>query len=42
MRPNLPSKLGLPSIGVGYHSAIAEWTRANLDHFDLLEITVDP
>lgn len=28
-------------IGLGYRSAIAEWTRANLKHFDVLEITVD-
>ena len=30
-----------PRIGIGYRSAIAEWTRANLDRFDVLEITVD-
>jgi uncharacterized protein (UPF0276 family) len=28
-------------IGLAYRSAIAEWTRANLTHFDVLEITVD-
>ncbi len=28
-------------VGIGYRSAIAEWTRANLDRFDVLEITVD-
>jgi hypothetical protein len=26
---------------MGYRSAIGEWTRANLDRFDVLEITVD-
>jgi uncharacterized protein len=30
-----------PAVGIGYRSAIAEWTRANLDRFDVLEITVD-
>jgi hypothetical protein len=30
-----------PAVGMGYRSAIAEWTRANLDCFDVLEITVD-
>jgi uncharacterized protein len=30
-----------PIVGFGYRSAIADWTRANLDRFDLLEITVD-
>jgi uncharacterized protein (UPF0276 family) len=30
-----------PLVGIGYRSAIAKWTRANLDRFDLLEITVD-
>lgn len=30
-----------PAVGIGYRSAIAEWTRANLDCFDLLEVTVD-
>ena len=33
--------LGSPHIGIGYRSALAEWTRANLAHFDVLEITVD-
>jgi uncharacterized protein (UPF0276 family) len=28
-------------VGIGYRSAIAEWTRANLRCFDVLEITVD-
>jgi uncharacterized protein len=28
-------------VGMGYRSAIAEWTRAHLDQFDVLEITVD-
>jgi len=31
----------MPAVGVGYRSAIGEWTRDNLDRFDVLEITVD-
>jgi hypothetical protein len=31
----------VPAVGLGYRSAIAEWTRANLDRFDVLEVTVD-
>ena len=30
-----------PAVGLGYRSAIAAWTRENLDRFDVLEITVD-
>jgi uncharacterized protein (UPF0276 family) len=30
-----------PAIGLGYRSAIAAWIRANLDRFEVLEITVD-
>jgi uncharacterized protein (UPF0276 family) len=30
-----------PAIGIGYRALIDEWTRANLDRFDVLEITVD-
>lgn len=30
-----------PAVGIGYRSAIGDWTRDNLAHFDLLEITVD-
>jgi uncharacterized protein (UPF0276 family) len=30
-----------PDVGIGYRSAIGGWTRANLDRFDVLEITVD-
>jgi uncharacterized protein len=30
-----------PAVGMGYRAAIADWTRANLDRFDLLEVTVD-
>src|SRR5215831_16456816 len=30
-----------PAVGIGYRSAIGDWTRANLAHFDMLEITVD-
>jgi uncharacterized protein (UPF0276 family) len=29
------------AVGMGYRSAISDWTRAHLDHFDVLEITVD-
>ena len=31
----------LVRVGIGYRSAIAEWTRANLKCFDVLEVTVD-
>jgi uncharacterized protein len=30
-----------PAIGIGYRAAIHDWTRENLDRFDVLEITVD-
>ena len=30
-----------PAVGIGYRSVIGDWTRANLAHFDVLEITVD-
>ncbi len=30
-----------PAVGIGYRSAIGDWTRDNLAHFDMLEITVD-
>jgi len=30
-----------PAIGIGYRASIGHWTRENLDHFDVLEITVD-
>jgi uncharacterized protein (UPF0276 family) len=29
------------AVGIGYRSAIAQWTRANLHRFDVLEVTVD-
>src|SRR5271166_3096119 len=29
------------SLGIGYRCAIAQWTRANLHRFDVLEVTVD-
>jgi len=32
---------GCPAVGIGYRSAIADWTRAKLDCFDVLEVTVD-
>jgi hypothetical protein len=28
-------------VGIGYRSALAAWTRANLFRFEVLEITVD-
>lgn len=31
----------LPAVGIGYRSAIADWTLEKLDCFDVLEITVD-
>ena len=31
----------LPAVGIGYRSAIGDWTRENLAQFDMLEITVD-
>ena len=37
MTPYGPS----PAVGIGYRSAIGDWTRENLAHFDMLEITVD-
>jgi uncharacterized protein (UPF0276 family) len=30
-----------PAVGIGYRTAISDWTRENLDRFDVLEITVD-
>jgi hypothetical protein len=30
-----------PAVGIGYRWILDEWTRANLDRFDVLEITVD-
>jgi len=36
-----PDKRRPPAVGIGYRSAIAEWTRANLNRFDLLEVTID-
>jgi uncharacterized protein (UPF0276 family) len=30
-----------PAIGIGYRAALDQWTRANLERFDVLEITVD-
>jgi len=30
-----------PAVGIGYREVIGDWTRANLDRFDVLEITVD-
>ncbi len=33
--------IGSPAIGIGYRTPIDKWTRKNLEHFDVLEITVD-
>ena len=30
-----------PAVGIGYRAAIDDWTRRNLDRFELLEITID-
>jgi uncharacterized protein (UPF0276 family) len=30
-----------PAVGIGYRAAIDDWTRENLDRFDVLEVTVD-
>jgi uncharacterized protein len=30
-----------PAVGIGFRAPIADWTRDNLDRFDVLEITVD-
>jgi uncharacterized protein (UPF0276 family) len=37
---NEPGRVG-PAIGIGYRAVIADWTLANLERFDVLEITVD-
>jgi uncharacterized protein (UPF0276 family) len=37
----VPLPQGQPAVGIGYRSAIAQWTRANLHRFDVLEVTVD-
>jgi len=29
------------AVGIGYRAAIGAWTRANLDRFDVLQVTVD-
>jgi uncharacterized protein len=34
-------EIALPAIGIGYRFGIADWTRAQLDRFDVLEVTVD-
>lgn len=30
-----------PAVGIGYRAGIRDWTRAHLDRFDVLEVTVD-
>lgn len=37
----LPRGASCPAVGIGYRAPIGDWTRANLDRFDVLEITVD-
>src|SRR6266705_6126997 len=37
----MPLRKPSPAVGIGYRSAIGDWTRDNLAHFDMLEITVD-
>src|SRR4030095_2962408 len=37
----MPLRKPPPAVGIGYRSAIGDWTRDNLTHFDMLEITVD-
>jgi uncharacterized protein (UPF0276 family) len=34
-------KLARPAVGIGYRWNIDDWTRANLDRFDVLEVTLD-
>src|SRR5215475_8543476 len=40
-RPEMTARKPSPAIGIGYRSAIGDWTRDNLAQFDMLEITVD-
>src|SRR5437016_14308794 len=43
-RPGMVGMMSLgpgPAVGIGYRAAISEWTLENLQHFDILEITVD-
>lgn len=35
------SDAAFPVVGMGYRSAISDWTRAHLDRFEVLEVTVD-
>jgi uncharacterized protein (UPF0276 family) len=37
----MTAKAARPAVGIGYRSALADWMRANIDRFDVLEITVD-
>ncbi len=30
-----------PAVGIGYRAALDDWTRANIERFDVIEITVD-
>jgi uncharacterized protein len=40
-RRGMTKKQSLPAVGIGYRAAIDGWTRERLEHFDVLEITVD-
>ena len=37
----MTSRQTSPAIGIGYRAPIGRWTRENIEHFDVLEITVD-
>jgi uncharacterized protein len=37
----MTSRQTAPAIGIGYRAPIGQWTRENLEQFDVLEITVD-
>jgi uncharacterized protein (UPF0276 family) len=38
---SMPGPTTRPAIGIGYRWSIDEWTENNLEHFDVLEVTVD-
>ncbi len=37
----MASRKPVPAIGIGYRAPIDRWTREHLEHFDVIEITVD-
>jgi uncharacterized protein len=41
MEGALTARRPYPGVGIGYRTAIAQWTHEHLDEFDVLEITVD-